>query len=127
MSRFAMASGVGALDTALVRLFAGVTAMVVLAGAGGRLVPWARAIGRPRLAGAIAGAAFIGTYGGIWLAQIAIGRARSTAVAATLLATSPIFALPLGRWLDRERVSARALGGTVLAVAGLGALTLGKS
>jgi drug/metabolite transporter (DMT)-like permease len=127
MSRFAMASGVDALDTAVVRLFAGVVAMVVLAAAGGRLVPWARALARPRLLGAVAGAAFIGTYGGIWLSQIAIGRARSTAVAATLLATSPIFALPLGRWLDAERISARALGGTLLAVAGLGALTLGKS
>jgi drug/metabolite transporter (DMT)-like permease len=78
------------------------------------------------LLAAVGGSAFVGTYVGMWLSQVAIGRASSTAVAATLLATSPIFALPIGRWLEAERITARALGGTVLAVAGLAALTLGK-
>ena len=100
-----MAGGVSALDTALVRLPAGLLGIVVLAGVSGRLVPWTRALANPRLLAAIAVAAFVGTYLGIWLSQLAIGRARSTAVASTLLATSPIFALPLGRWLNAERLT----------------------
>lgn len=126
-SRVAMAEGVSALDTALVRLPAGLLGIVVLAGASGRLVPWTRVLARPRLLGAIAVAAFVGTYLGIWLSQLAIGRSSSTAVASTLLATSPIFALPLGRWLNAERLTRRALVGTLLACAGLAGLTLGKS
>jgi len=127
VSRAAMADGVSPLDTALVRVPAALAGIVLLAGATGRLVPWARSLARPRLLAAISGAAFVGTYLGIWLAQLAIGRSRSTAVASTLLATSPIFALPLGRWLNAERITLRALGGTLLACAGLAGLTLGKS
>lgn len=126
MSRVAMSSGLSSLDTAIVRLVAGIVAMLAIAAATGRLVPWARTLARPKLALAIAGSAFVGTYLGMWLSMVAIGHASSTAVAATLLATSPIFALPLGRWLDREQITARALGGTALAIAGLAALTLGK-
>lgn len=127
MTRHAMAGGTSALDAAIVRLLAGVVAMLTLATATGALVPWTRTLARPRLLGAIGGSAFVGTYVGIWLSQVAIGRASSTAVASTLLATSPIFALPIGRWFESERITARALGGTVLAVTGLAALTLGKS
>ncbi len=126
-SRLAMAGGVSALDTALVRLPAGLLGIVVLAGVSGRLGPWTRSLARPRLIASIVIAALVGTYLGIWLSQIAIGRARSTAVAATLLATSPIFALPLGRWLEGELFTRRALAGTVLACAGLAGLSLGKS
>jgi drug/metabolite transporter (DMT)-like permease len=127
ISRGVMASGVSPLDTALVRVPAGLVGMLVLAAAFGRLGPWVRVLARPRLMSSIAGAAFIGTFCGIWLSQIAIGRASSTAVATTLLATSPIFALPLGRWLNAERITLRATLGTSLAVAGLAGLTLGKS
>lgn len=127
MTRFAMSVGVGAFDAAVTRLWSGLLAMIVLAALAGGLVPWARALARPRVIGAVGGSAFIGTYMGIWLSQVAIGQARSTAVAATLLATSPIFALPLGRWLNAERVTARALGGTVVAVGGLAFLTLVRS
>jgi drug/metabolite transporter (DMT)-like permease len=126
-SRVGMAGGISALDTAIVRLSAGVLGIVVIAALSRRLVPWSRAIAKPRLFAAIAGSAMVGTYAGIWLSQLAIGRARSTAVAATLLATSPIFALPLGRWLNAERLTPRALVGTALACAGLAGLTLLKS
>jgi drug/metabolite transporter (DMT)-like permease len=126
-SRLAMAGGVSALDTALVRLPAGLLGMVIVAGVSGRLVPWARSLARPRLLASIAVAALVGTYLGIWLAQLAIGRSSSTAVASTLLATSPIFALPLGRWLNAERLTRRALVGTLLACAGLAGLSFGKS
>jgi drug/metabolite transporter (DMT)-like permease len=127
VSRAAMESGATPLETALVRVPAALAGMVLLSAVTGRLVPDARSLARPRLAGAIALAAFVGTYLGIWLAQLAIGRASSTAVASTLLATSPIFALPLGRWLNGERITSRALAGTLLACSGLGALTLTKS
>jgi drug/metabolite transporter (DMT)-like permease len=127
MTRVAMNAGTSSLDTALVRLLAGVAAMILVAGLTGRLAPWSRTLARPRLLGAIAGSAFVGTFVGMWLSQVAIGRSRSTAIAATLLATSPIFALPLGHWLAAERITARAVGGTLLAVAGLAGLTLGKA
>ena len=124
MSRTAMAEGVTALDAALVRLPAGVVGILILAALSRRLVGYARALRRPAVMGAVAGSAAIGTYLGIWLSQFAIGHAQSTAVASTLLATSPIFALPLGKWLNADRITPRALGGTLVACAGLVLLTI---
>jgi drug/metabolite transporter (DMT)-like permease len=126
MSRTAMAEHVTALDAALVRLPAGVVGILILAALSRRLVGYTRVLRRPGVMGAVAGSAAIGTYLGIWLSQFAIGHAESTAVASTLLATSPIFALPLGKWLNADRISPRAIGGTVVACAGLILLTLGR-
>jgi drug/metabolite transporter (DMT)-like permease len=126
MSRTAMAEGVTALDAALVRLPAGVVGIVILAALSRRLVGYTRALRRPRVMGAVAGSAAVGTYLGIWLSQFAIGHAGKTATASTLLATSPIFALPLGKWLNADRITPRALGGTLVACAGLVLLTMGR-
>jgi drug/metabolite transporter (DMT)-like permease len=124
MSRAAMAEGVTALDAALVRLPAGVVGILILAAVSRRLVGYTRSLRRPGVMRAVAGSAAIGTYLGIWLSQFAIGHARSTAVASTLLATSPIFALPLGKWLNADRITPRALAGTLIACGGLVLLTI---
>src|SRR5262249_39694621 len=126
MSRVGMAEGANALEAAVVRLPSGLVGIVVVSTLTGTIGASARALARPRNFSRIAGASTIGTYFGLWLSQYAIGHASSTAVASTLLATSPIFALPLGRWLNAERISLRAFGGTLLACAGLALLTLGR-
>jgi drug/metabolite transporter (DMT)-like permease len=123
MSRTAMAEGVTALDAALVRLPAGVVGILILAALSRRLVGYTRALRRPRVMGAVAGSAAIGTYLGIWLSQFAIANSAKTATASTLLATSPIFALPLGKWLNADRITPRAIVGTLVACAGLVLLT----
>ncbi len=115
---------IGALEASFVRLCAGIAGLVVLAAVAGRLGPWTRVLSRPPTLGRVAGSAVIGTYIGIWLAQFAIGHAASTAIASTLLATTPIFALPLGRLFAAERITARAVTGTLVACAGLAGLTL---
>jgi drug/metabolite transporter (DMT)-like permease len=125
MSRVGMEGGVSALDASLIRLPAGVVGIVLLTVVAGQVGSSMRPLRKPRVFGAIAGSAAIGSYGGIWLSQYAIGHASSTAVATTLLSTSPIFALPLGRWLNAEPITARALGGTLLACVGLTLLTVG--
>jgi drug/metabolite transporter (DMT)-like permease len=127
MSRAGMnGTGVSALDAALVRLSAGLVAILLLAAARRQLTRYARALAAPRVILVIAGSAAVGTYAGIWLSQYAIGHANSTAIASTLLATSPIFALPLGRWLNAEPITSRAVAGTALACAGLSLLTFGQ-
>lgn len=126
MSRKGMAGGMSALDASLIRLPGGLVGILVLAGSTGGLGNTVRALRRPRLFAAIAGASVIGTFFGIWLSQYAIGHASSTAVASTLMAMSPVFALPLGYFLNRERITLRALSGTIAAVGGLALLTLGR-
>jgi drug/metabolite transporter (DMT)-like permease len=127
MSRVGMSGGISPLDASLIRLPGGLVGIVVLAASTGGLGTTVQALRRPRLFASIAGASVIGTYFGIWLSQIAISRATSTAIASTLLATSPVFALPLGYFLNRERITFRALTGTIAAVGGLALLTVGRS
>ena len=62
-------------------------------------------------------AAFVGTYLGIWLQQTAFKFAPA-GVAQTLLATSPLFILPIAM-VRGERVSHRTIGGTMLSFIGI--------
>jgi drug/metabolite transporter (DMT)-like permease len=127
MSRVGMADGMSALDASLIRLPGGLIGILVLAGSTGGLRNTVQALRKPRLFAAIAGASVIGTFFGIWLSQYAISHAASTAIASTLMAMSPVFALPLGYFLNRERISLRAVLGTLAAVGGLSLLTLGRA
>src|SRR5262249_14380011 len=66
--------------------------------------------------------AVFGPVGGGWMSVGAIDRAQG-AVAATLMAMTPVFILPFAVWLEHERISWRAAIGALVAVAGVGILT----
>jgi drug/metabolite transporter (DMT)-like permease len=65
-------------------------------------------------------AIFTGTFLGIWLQQVAF-KHTSAGVAQTLVATSPLFILPLAA-KSGENVSARAVLGAIIALIGIGIL-----
>lgn len=74
------------------------------------------------LAPVFAGAA-TGPFLGVWLSLVAIQLTR-VGVASTLMALSPIFLLPVGAFLYKERVGWRAVLGTLAAMLGVGLLFL---
>ena len=104
------------------RLSVGALGLVVVVGLFGRLRAATKPFRDRRTATALVGATFLGTYLGIWLMNAGF-LATYVGVAATLNATSPIFALPLVA-LAGERVSARATIGAFIAVAGVALLFL---
>jgi len=61
-----------------------------------------------------------GTYLGVWLQQISL-RFTNAGIAQTLLATSPLFVLPLAAWRGKA-VSLRAIAGVRVALGGIGLL-----
>jgi drug/metabolite transporter (DMT)-like permease len=63
-------------------------------------------------------AVIAGTWLGIWFSQVAFKHA-SVSIAITLLATTPLFAIPLVRVFYGHRVSGVAVVGTVLAIVGV--------
>ncbi|MGB3295320.1 MAG: DMT family transporter [Phormidesmis sp.] len=71
----------------------------------------------PKVLVAIAVAAFFATYLGIWLQQVAL-KYTATGIAQSLLATSPLFVLPMAALLG-DRISWRATVGAVIALAGV--------
>ena len=75
------------------------------------------ALRRPRLMGGIALAAFFGTYLGIWLQQISL-KYTAAGIAQALLATSPLFVLPMAAFLG-DRISLRSILGAAVALSGV--------
>lgn len=73
-----------------------------------------------RLIGIIVVAAFGSTYLGIWLQQTSL-KFAPTGIAQTLLATSPLFVLPIAAFLG-EKISLRAILGVLVALSGISLL-----
>lgn len=68
----------------------------------------------------------LGPVTGVWLSLVAVDL-TDTGVAATLMAMSPVFILPFAVWLERERLSWRAVIGALVAVGGVVLLTIQDS
>jgi len=64
--------------------------------------------------------AFASTYLGIWLQQTAL-KYTQTGIATTLLATSPLFVLPIARLMG-EKITIRAIIGVIIALMGIATL-----
>jgi drug/metabolite transporter (DMT)-like permease len=122
LSKRAMALGIEPAAAGGLRLLLGGLALAAAAAFVGRALPAARELATNRAWMRVAGAALIGSFGGIWLSQLALQRTASVGVASTLLATSPIFALPLAHVLGQERVRPLAVVGAVVAVTGIALL-----
>lgn len=123
LSRSAMRHGIDPLLAATARVFVASVSLAAVAAGRGEVRAWGRELARDRMVVKIAGAAFIGTYGGIWLSQLALAGHRSTGVTTALLATSPIFALPIERFVLGVPHGPRAFAGAAVAIAGIALLS----
>ena len=118
ISRFALLqSEISPLESTLIRLIAGTLIVFLLL-----LVP-TQTKTQPtwqlswRSLGIIAIAAFGSTYLGIWLQQTSL-KFAPTGIAQTLLATSPLFILPIVALMG-EKISIRTVLGVLIAVGGI--------
>ncbi len=68
--------------------------------------------------------AFGSTYLGIWLQQTSL-KFSPTGIAQTLLATSPLFVIPLAAFMG-EKISLRSILGVLVSIAGIGLLFTAK-
>ncbi len=71
----------------------------------------------------IFGGAIFGPYLGVWLSLVAVQKTY-IGVASTLMALPPIILLPLAHWIFKERITIRAIGGTVITIIGVALLFL---
>ncbi len=121
LSRAALVgTAVDPLWSSLLRLGAGAIVLVGLLGSRGELGQPVQVLRSPRLLGIVAITACLGTYLAIWLQQIAFKYAP-TGIAQSLLATSPLFILPIAALLG-EKITLRAVVGVLVAIAGISLL-----
>ncbi|MEM9137467.1 MAG: DMT family transporter [Cyanobacteria bacterium P01_F01_bin.42] len=105
---------------AMIRIAAGVIFLSLWGLSRNILQQWWQTIFRDRRFKTLAIAAFGSTYLGIWLQQIGFKHAPA-GITQTLLATSPLFILPIAT-IQGQRISARAWCGAIIAVLGIGIL-----
>ncbi|MFI5299907.1 MAG: DMT family transporter [Polyangiales bacterium] len=124
LSRQATKGALSPIAAASFRLCVGAIALAVVMLPSGHTRAWLRELRIDRTWLRVAGASFIGSCCGLWLAQTSLKESQSVGVAATLLATTPIFLLPLAHLAKIERMTARASFGVASAICGVAALTL---
>lgn len=122
LSRYALVeTDISPLWSTLLRLIGG-TLIIVL------LLPFARdrnnerqqPLASVKIVSTIVVTSLGSTYLGIWLQQTAL-KFSATGIAQTLLATSPVFVIPLAAWMG-ENISLRAILGVLIAIVGISLL-----
>ncbi len=114
------------LSATLIRMMAGGMAIWVLAAARGALPKTIVAARNGRAMAAAFVGAFLGPFCGVWLSLVSISH-TATGIGATLMSTVPILMLPLARIAYGERITFGSILGTLLAVAGVAFLFVGRA
>lgn len=106
------------LYATFIRMLAGTVGMLLLGIATKRLGGWVSPFSDMRLAWKFALPVFVITFGGFWLAIVAF-KYTSVAVANSLIATEPIFVLPMAAIFLKEKVTLHAAAGAGIATVGV--------
>ncbi|MBE7382569.1 MAG: DMT family transporter [Leptolyngbya sp. SIO1E4] len=118
MSRGALAdTPVDPLWSGLLRILAGVGVILFLVSARGQVMAQLRPLRSRQLLPIVVLAAFLGTYLAIWLQQVSF-KYTPAGIAQALLATSPLFVLPIAALMG-DLVTWRAVLGVAVAIGGI--------
>jgi drug/metabolite transporter (DMT)-like permease len=120
-SLYGLVGGYSPISANLVRVSAGLLALLAYFAFRRRLGPSLDGLRDRPAAGLIALGAATGPVLGVVLSLVAIARAPM-GVAATLMSLAPVFLLPVAHWGFKEKVGVHAILGTSLALAGAAAL-----
>lgn len=116
---------VPSIEATLIRLLSGVIGLVLWGCLSQQLTSWLIPFKRPQLLKNVSFVVFIVVFGGFWLSLLALKHIDAS-VAGALNATSPLFILPMAAVLLKEKVSIRAILGTLLAIGGVSLIFMGK-
>jgi drug/metabolite transporter (DMT)-like permease len=120
-SLFGLRGDFSPISANLIRVTAGLVALLLYFGLSGRLRGTLSTLRDGRATAFIGLGAITGPVLGVVLSLIAITRA-SMGVAATLMSLSPVILLPVSHFAFKEKVGGHAILGTLLALVGAAAL-----
>lgn len=113
-----------AISGVLIRMLVAMLVMWVLALLTGQAGNTIRRLWADRRAMVLTSAGSVfGPFLGVWLSLVAV-QAALVGVASTLMALTPIILLPILHWGYKEKISPRAINGTVISLAGVALLFL---
>jgi drug/metabolite transporter (DMT)-like permease len=108
---------VSALEGTFLRMAFGFSGILLVGLLQRKIIPWLQPLRQGALRGRFALATVVVTFGGFWLSLAAI-KHLDVSIANTLIATEPLFALPLAVLWLRERPSRLAVTGACVAFPG---------
>lgn len=117
---------VSAIEATLIRMAAGTLGLLLLGLVTGRLGAWVVPLKDAGLAGRFLVAVCVVTFGGFWLSLLAM-KHLDVSMATPLISTEPLFVLPLAALMLKEKITWRALAGTVATIAGIALLCWGAA
>ena len=123
IAKLAMQDSVDALSATVIRMDAAFIGVWIIGAVKGTNRQVFRVLKLDIALAATTGGAFCGPFLGVWLSLFAVKHTEA-AIAATLMATVPVVVIPLVILFHRERPSARAVLGAIVAVAGVAMLFL---
>ncbi len=123
MAKVGMGDNIPPLNASFIRMCAAAVAIWLIAVAARRLTRIRLALKDCRAMTAMGAAAVIGPVFGIWLSLLSIQYTK-IGIASTLMATTPLFIIPLVMIIHKERPGIRAIFGTAAAVGGVAMIFL---
>jgi drug/metabolite transporter (DMT)-like permease len=123
-SKFGMVGGFSPISANLIRVAAGALALWAWQLFRGDLLPNLRKLKDTHATVLIAFGALFGPVIGVVLSLYAINHARYLGVASTIMSLSPVMILPFAVFVEKERVGVWAVLGTIVSIAGAGAMFL---
>jgi len=118
LSKRGMAGDFPALSASLMRLSVATMVIWLWALIQGQLRPTVEGLRARRARWAILGGTLVGPFIGMTLSLAAV-QLTHVGIASTLMALAPVILLPLAYWTFKERITQRAIVGTVVAMAGV--------
>lgn len=114
-----LAGDFSVLSGVLLRMAVAAVVMWALAAVQGQIRPTLSALRHnPYALKMIVAGSVVGPFLGVWVSLIAVNLAR-VGIASTLMALTPILILPVAHWIFKEKISARAIFGTAIALMGV--------
>ncbi len=123
VTKYALLDGYSALSATLIRIFVALIALWLLAGWRGEVRSSINKLQDRGALLAIMAGALVGPFLGIWFSLIAVQNSR-VGIASTIMALPPVLLIPLTAIFLKEKVTARALLGTGIAIGGVSLLFL---
>lgn len=113
-----------ALSGNLIRMLNAVAVMWFFTIVSGQAKPTLRRlVGQRRAITQVVGGAVTGPFIGVWMSLVAI-QLTQIGVASTIMALPPVLLLPIGYFVFKERITGRAVMGTIIAMSGVAVLFL---
>lgn len=123
MAKVGMGNNIPPLNASFVRMVSATVAIWIIVLATGRLSNIRRAFRDGKAMTAMSSAAVVGPFLGVWLSLLSVQYTK-IGIASTLMATTPLFIIPLVMVIHKERPSVRAIFGTSAAVGGVAIIFL---